>query len=159
METVKLEIGQELYNVGNIISKYEVVRENSICYYLCNFDGSVSDIKTVSKNITQSEFYKFWTDNLNNAYKLIAKSHKKEYLDLIQDEALVGKTEFIQEEDTSIHPSDLDAIDTINASIFSGDTYFNEVNMKFLENKLIRWMKELDKTKEIQQINKEDSSD
>lgn len=149
MENVKLEIKQTFYNVGKIVSKYEVVRENSLYYYLCHFDGSVSDIQTVPKNITQSEFNKMWTTNMNDAYKLTAEMYKEKYLNLVQDESLVGNIERPQEEDTSIHPSDLEAIDTIDASVFSGDTYYDETNMKFLENKLIKWMKELNQIKKI----------
>jgi len=147
METVKLEMGQTLYNVGKVISKYVVVRENAICYYLCNFDGSMSDIQTASKDITQSEFNKLWSDNLDKAYQRLAESYKEKYLDLIHDEELVGKVTHIQEEETSIHPSDLEAIDSIDASVFNGDSYFDKTNMKFFENKLIRWKKELNITK------------
>lgn len=55
-----------------------------------------------------------------------------------------------------IHKDDLEAIEKIDAAFFSGDTFYHEENLEYIEKFLTRWKKKADEIRiEIQESKNE----
>jgi len=80
MSKVKLNIGDKLYNVESH-RKWEVIRENSHCYYLAIFDGSCSKITYISKECSVGKpFKEVWFSDKTKMIEQRVANAKRDFL-------------------------------------------------------------------------------